>query len=110
MMGRDDKAAMKRMDERHRRVLWLVGKAHGIGDFAGVDPDPEAEAQLKALLDAPLSGEEMADLEVVGWKPNWRKNVVGFACMMLDLSDDFEVSAGPGMAPVDPSAKPQTRH
>ena len=102
--------AKTRIDERHRHVLRLVAKAHGIGDFAGSDPDPEAEAQLEALLEAHPSDEEMADLEVVGWKPNWRKNVVGFACMMLDLSDDFEVSAGPGMAPVDPSAEPQTRH
>ena len=104
--------ASARMGQRHQQLLDLCARAHGVGDYAGCDPDDEAAAEMEALLGAPISDDERADLEAVGWKPNWRKNAVGFARMMLGMAEDgdFKVSVGPGLAAVDPNADPQTRH
>lgn len=112
MNTRSRDAALARMERHHAELLELCAKAYGVGDYAGQDPDPEAAAELESVLEAQISNEEQADLELVGWSPKWKKNLAGFVCMMLDMAEDdvFEVSVGPGLAPVDPNAtEPQTR-
>lgn len=87
------RSARARMDERYGQLFTLCAKAYGVGAYAGFGPDAEAARQLEELLDTSPSEQELADLQVVGWLPGWRR---GFRDSMLlsrkMASDDFEVS------------------
>ena len=52
---------------------------------------------LEELLNAPLSPQEDADLEVVGWLPTWRRDYLNMILEAREIvGDEFGVSdAGP---------------
>lgn len=112
MMPESLKAAHVRMDQRYRHLLALCDGAYGVGACVGYDPDPEAAVQLGALLDAPISDEERADLELVGRWADWRRDIIDwYIPAAREMAEgDIRYVTGPAPAPVDPNAGPQARH
>ena len=76
------------MDELYNKLLALCARAYGAGMYADVGPDPEAARQLEKLLDATLSDQELADLDVVGWLPTWRRDFVDFILHAREMVGD----------------------
>ncbi len=109
MNERVDKGAHARMDERYRELLDLGARAYGTGMYAGDGPDPEAARRLEELMDAPPSDQEVADLEVVGWPPTWRRDFVDFILRAREVVGD-EFGESDGRDATDPDARPRTLH
>ncbi len=102
-------SACARMDELYNELLSLGARAYGAGMYAGVGPDPEAAERLEKLLDAPPSDQELADLEVVGWLPTWRRDFVSAILHAREMvGDEFEMSDGRDRDATD--AGPRTLH
>ena len=104
-------SARARMDERYRQLLALCAKAYGVGAYAGFGPDAEAARQLEELLDTSPSEQELADLQVVGWSPSWRRDFRNSILLAREMAgDDIEVSEGSGLTPVNTNVTPRTLH
>ncbi len=103
--------ARRRVNDRYSELFALCARAYGAGMCAGVGPDPEAARQLEELLDAPLSDHELADLEVVGWLPTWRRDFVNAILHAREMvGDEFGESDGRDRDATDPDAGPRTLH
>ena len=99
------------MNDRYNELLSLGARAYGAGTCAAVGPDPEAARRLEELLDAPPSDQELADLEVVGWLPTWRRDFVNAILRAREMvGDEFGQSDGPVRDATDPDAGPRALH
>ncbi len=85
MTGRDEKAAKKRMDARFERLQMMCARTYNVGEY---DPLSEAAVALEELLAAALSGQELADLEVLDWPPDWRRRHVDVMLLARAIAND----------------------
>ena len=100
-----------RMNELYNELLDLCREAYGTSMCGGVRPDPEAARRLEELFDAPLSDQELADLEVVAWLSAWRRDFVNAILRARELvGDEFGQSDGRDRDATDPDAGPRTVH
>ena len=104
-------SARAHMDELYSALFALCARAYGAGMCSGVGPDPEAAERLEELLDSLPSPEELVDLEVVGWPPTWRRDVVNVILRAREMvGDEFGESDGRDRDATDPDATPRSRH
>lgn len=70
MMPSNDRAAKKRVDARFERLQRMCARTYNVGQY---DPLSDAAIALEELLDATPSGQELADLVILGWSIDWRR-------------------------------------
>ena len=103
--------ARRRVNDRYNELFALCARAYGAGMCVGVGPDLEAAERLEELLDSLPSPEELADLEVVGWPPTWRRDFVNAILHARAMvGDEFGESDDPVRDAIDPDATPRSRH